>query len=148
MIEAIARKRGWHLEVVLGSIREPQDIAGFPAVTDNGFSLLPPDYVQRLIHKDAGTGSILFLDEVSNCSPAQQAALLRVGTDRVIGDVALPDTCRIVFAANPPSRRPTDGSSPPPWPTAWSTSSGRPPMRRTSCPASYATGACLTRATQ
>jgi MoxR-like ATPase len=104
MIEAAAAGRGWHCETVLGSIREPQDIAGFPAITDDGFTLLAPDYAQRIIAAvDRGAGgAILFLDEVSNCSPAQQAALLRVGTDRIIGDTRLPESCRIVFAANPP----------------------------------------------
>lgn len=110
MIEALAAERGWHCETVLGSIREPQDIAGFPAVTpEGGFSLLAPDYARRIIEavdraEGAGGGAVLFLDEVSNCSPAQQAALLRVGTDRVIGDTALPAGCRIVFAANPPDQ--------------------------------------------
>lgn len=113
-IEAVAAERGWHCEVVIGSIREPQDIAGFPALSDEGtFTLLPPDYLQRISAAveacDADDqGAVLFLDEVSNCSPPQQAALLRIATDRVIGDTRLPDACRIVFAANPPSQA-TDG---------------------------------------
>jgi MoxR-like ATPase len=105
LVEALAAERGWHCETVLGSIREPQDIAGFPAIVDGSFSLLAPDYVQRIIEgADRCGGAVLFLDEVSNCSPPQQAALLRVGTDRVIGDTVLPSSCRIVFAANPPAQ--------------------------------------------
>jgi hypothetical protein len=110
VVEALAADRGWHCETVLGSIREPQDIAGFPAITPDGsFSLLAPDYVQRIVAAveragDAPGGAVLFLDEVSNCAPPQQAALLRVGTDRMIGDTRLPASCRIVFAANPPEQ--------------------------------------------
>jgi len=110
VIEALAAERGWHCETVLGSIREPQDIAGFPAITPDGsFSLLAPDYVQRIVAAveragEAPGGAVLFLDEVSNCAPPQQAALLRVGTDRTIGDTRLPGSCRIVFAANPPDQ--------------------------------------------
>lgn len=116
-IEAVAAARGWHCEVILGSIREPQDLTGFPAVADDGtFTLLAPNYVRRITEAitaaaeadAAGYGAILFLDEVSNCSPPQQAAMLRILTDRVVGETPLPASCRIVLAANPTDQA-TDG---------------------------------------
>ena len=45
----------------------------------------------------------VFFDEVNTASPATQAALLRVCSERVVGDLALPPSTVVLAAANPPS---------------------------------------------
>ncbi len=94
----LAKKMGMHLEVVLASIREPADFLGLPVISETGVRFVAPDWAQRL----AQLGGILFLDEISTAPPAVQAALLRVVLDRVVGDLPLPSSVRIVAAANPP----------------------------------------------
>lgn len=54
-------------ETVLGSIREPADVAGLPVVTGTGVSLAPPGWASRLAQAEAG---YLFLDELTTCPPA------------------------------------------------------------------------------
>lgn len=101
LVRGIAAADGVPCETVLGSIREPADVAGLPVVTEQGVSLAPPAWAQRLC--DAGAG-YLFLDELLSCPPAVQAAMLSVALDRVVGDLTLPAEVRVVAGANPPDR--------------------------------------------
>lgn len=98
-INQLAQTLGWHLEVVLASIREPSDFAGLPIIGKEGVRMEPPAWAKNLAQ--AGNG-ILFLDEISTAPPAVQAALLRVVLDRVVGDLPLPEGVAVVAAANPP----------------------------------------------
>ncbi len=97
-IEFAARKAGLHIEVIIASIREPSDFAGLPVVGDGGVSFAPPAWAQRIVR--AG-GGVVFIDEITTCPPAVQHALLRVLTERVVGDIALPPETRFIAAANP-----------------------------------------------
>lgn len=99
VIKDIALAQARTLEVILASIREPQDFAGLPVVSPDGMRLVPPDWARRLA--DDGNG-ILFLDEVNTAPPSVQAALLRVSLDKVAGDCYLGDGTSVVAAANPP----------------------------------------------
>ncbi len=99
VIRDLAASQGRMLEVILASIREPQDFAGLPVVSDAGMRLLAPDWATRLA---ADGNGILFLDEVNTAPPSVQAALLRVSLDRVAGDCYLGDGTSVVAAANPP----------------------------------------------
>ena len=78
VIRAIADQQGRHLEVLLASIREPQDFAGLPSIHDGKAKLVPPDWALRLTQEQNG---ILFTDEVNTAPPSVQAALLRVSLD-------------------------------------------------------------------
>lgn len=102
LVRGIAAAEGIPCEVVLGSIREPADIAGLPVITDGGVSLHAPRWARTLAASEVG--GIAFLDELTTCPPAIQAALLTVALDRVVGDLPLPDGVRIVAGANPPDR--------------------------------------------
>jgi hypothetical protein len=82
---------------LVASLYEPADFAGYPVPGKNTMKFLPPSWVEEL-----NEGGILFLDEINTAPPAVQAALLRVVLERRVGDVKLPDTVRIVAAANPP----------------------------------------------
>ena len=97
-----AARRDWHMETVISSVRQPDDFAGLPHITDDGVILVPPDWGKRLATSEAP--SILFLDEISCAAPATQGALLRVVLERVVGDLKLPDNVRVIAAANPPEQ--------------------------------------------
>jgi MoxR-like ATPase len=88
------------VETVIGSQREPVDIAGWPVVTDGAVQTLAlPDWAKTLIDANGG---YLLLDELSTCSQSVQAAMLTVALERMVGRTKLPDTVRILAAANPP----------------------------------------------
>ena len=101
VIRAIAADQGRHLEVLLASIREPQDFAGLPVIADGTARLVPPDWALRLSEVSDG---ILFTDEVNTAPPSVQAALLRVSLDKVAGDCDLGQDTSVVAAANPPEQ--------------------------------------------
>ena len=101
LVRGLAAAEGVPCETVLGSIREPVVLAGLPVVTDAGLVLEPPAWAKRLHSAEAG---YLFLDELTTCPPAVQAAMLAVALDRVVGDLTLPDGVRVVAGANPPDR--------------------------------------------
>lgn len=101
VITAIAAFQNRHLEVLLASIREPQDFAGLPVIADGTARLVAPDWAQRL--SALGDG-ILFTDEVNTAPPSVQAALLRVSLDKVAGDCDLGRDTSVVAAANPPEQ--------------------------------------------
>ncbi|HEX4107531.1 MAG TPA: MoxR family ATPase [Solirubrobacteraceae bacterium] len=98
-VVALGETLGWPVETVIGSIREPSDVAGLPVIVDGSVRLSAPAWATRLC--EAGQG-LLFLDELTTAPPAVQAAMLRVVLERVVGDVRLPEGVRVVAAANPP----------------------------------------------
>ncbi len=103
-LSQLADTMGLPLETVIASIHEPSDFSGLPVVGDDpanqGIPMAPPDWAVRVTR--AGR-ALLFFDELSSAPPAVQAALLRVVLERRVGSLALPDSVRIVAAANPPS---------------------------------------------
>ena len=101
VVKAIAADQGRHLEVLLASIREPQDFAGLPSISNGTAQLVPPDWALRLSRVKNG---ILFTDEVNTAPPSVQAALLRVSLDKVAGDCDLGQDTSVVAAANPPEQ--------------------------------------------
>ena len=101
VIRALAEKSERHLEIILASIREPQDFAGLPSIVDGKMTLVAPDWAQRLADTNSG---ILFTDEVNTAPPSVQAALLRVCLDKVAGDCELGLDTSVIAAANPPEQ--------------------------------------------
>ncbi|MCX5417565.1 AAA family ATPase [Streptomyces sp. NBC_00059] len=103
-MEQLAAGLGLELETVIASVHEPSDFAGLPVVGDDpavtGVPMAPPDWAVRLARSGRG---LLFFDELSSAPPAVQAALLRVVLERRVGSLRLPESVRIVAAANPPS---------------------------------------------
>ena len=78
--------------VLIGSIREPQDFGGFPVTTPDGVRLLPMAWAreaQRLA--EDGYLVVVFLDELTTVPPTTQAAMLRLLTENVCGELRLPD---------------------------------------------------------
>ena len=101
LVRGLAAAQGVVCETVLGSIREPADIAGLPVVGEAGVRLDAPAWAKRLAEAGAG---YLFLDELTTCPPAVQAAMLTLALDRVVGELPLPSGVRVVAGANPPDR--------------------------------------------
>ena len=101
LVRGLAAAEGVPCETVLGSIREPADVAGLPVVTAAGVVLSPPAWAARLADAESG---YLFLDELTTSPPAVQAAMLAVALDRVVGDLTLPAAVRVVAGANPPDK--------------------------------------------
>ena len=78
--------------ILVGSIREPQDFGGFPVSTPDGVRLLPMAWArdaQRLAEE--GCMVVVFLDELTTVPPTTQAAMLRLLTENVCGELKLPD---------------------------------------------------------
>lgn len=102
LVRGWAASQGMPCETVLGSIREPADVAGLPVVQADGSVVLsPPAWARRLAE---AKNSVLLLDELTTSPPAVQAAMLAVALERVVGDLALPAGVRVVAGANPPDR--------------------------------------------
>jgi len=99
MVESIAQSSRFHLEVVVGSLREPTDLAGLPIVRpDGGIDLAAPRWA--LNANAASDGALVLFDELTTASPAVQAAMLRVVRERVVGDLQLGNHVRIIAAYN------------------------------------------------
>lgn len=99
LLEANGSSWGYHVETVVGSIREPADFLGLPLEKDGTVEYAPLAWAHRLADADQG---LLFLDELTTCSPSVQKAMLRIVQERVVGEQPLPDSVAIVAAANPP----------------------------------------------
>ena len=101
VVRSIAARLNRPLEVLLASIREPQDFAGLPSIHEGRVTLVAPDWAARLA---AAKDGILFTDEVNTAPPSVQAALLRVCLDRIAGDCDLGKDTSVIAAANPPEQ--------------------------------------------
>ncbi len=86
-----------HVETLIASILEPQDIGGLPFRDDGKVSFSPPGFLKRL-----ETGGILFLDELTTTHPQMQGPLLRLILQKTAGEFRLPESVRIIAASNPP----------------------------------------------
>lgn len=98
IIKQVANELGLHVEQILPSTKDPTDISGLPIVTEAGsLRYAPPAWAESL---SKAQGGLLFIDELTTCSPAVQAALLGVVLDGVVGDHVLPPSVRILSACN------------------------------------------------
>lgn len=100
--EVVTRRGGW-LTTVIGAIREPTDIAGWPYRTDEGVKLDAPFYAKQAIQAHASGKYpivVIHFDELRRVTPAVQNAILRVFLERVVGDVELPTEIRLIASSN------------------------------------------------
>jgi len=113
LIEALGTRNGYHVETVVGSVREASDFLGLPIDVAGEVRYAPPAWAKRLAAAEAG---LLFLDELSICPPSVMRAMLRILQEREVGELALPDSVAVVAAANPPT--PSNGADYLPAPVA------------------------------
>jgi hypothetical protein len=100
-IEAFARAMSRQCYTLIGSLREPADVGGYPYPVHGEqpyMAVMPPKWAQDCQHGHW----VLFLDELTTCPPAVQAALLGVIAENRVGDAVLPDTVWKLAACNPP----------------------------------------------
>jgi hypothetical protein len=124
-VEALGKALGAKVITVIGSTRDPTDIAG--TLTPSG-NLIPPSWARKTQERSQeGKKTLLFLDEFSSMSPLVHAALLRVVRDKIAGDALLDPTgtpCRpkksdrgcvyVIMAANRPEEGAGSLELPPP----------------------------------
>ena len=100
--ENIKTKTGKEVNVV--DVRlllfNPIDLRGIPTTDKNKESAiwLKPKIFE--MDESDKTVNILFLDEISSCTPAVQAAAYQITLDRTIGEHRLPDNCIVIAAGN------------------------------------------------
>lgn len=98
VIEQTGARFGLHVEVIIGSIREPTDVGGLARLEDDRFRLVPAGWAADMAEKRPH--ALLFLDELNTNVPAMQAAMLRLATDGAVGELLLPATVRLLAAQN------------------------------------------------
>ena len=93
-VEAFARALNRHAVICEGNKQAPEDFGGYPSVdmVKERVKLLTSHYVAEC--ESAETGAVLFLDELTTCPPAVQAAMLRLLTHHPANTV-------IMAAGNP-----------------------------------------------
>jgi hypothetical protein len=110
---AFAKALNRGIYTIIGSLREPADIGGYPfvrqSVEDPGTGKRTNVYMEMIPPRWAmdcwdGQKWIVFFDERNCSAPAVQAAMLRVMAEGVVGDFALPRSTWFVSAINPPEQ--------------------------------------------
>lgn len=103
-LEALASAMGALLITIIASIREPADFLGLPMPDGKGGVIYAAPAWARQANAAAEQGKlvIVFIDELTTCAPAVQAAMLRVVNEGWVGDLKLHPNVVFVAAANPP----------------------------------------------
>ena len=100
-ISQAADAYNWTSKVVLGAQHPPEDFSGVAMPSKSGG--IDIHCVLGAFNRLNKIGEgVLVLDELSNCTPATQGAMLTFLTDRNIGDVDLSPKVRLLAAANYP----------------------------------------------
>lgn len=102
-LRRMAALAGMECEALVASLRQPHEFLGLPTFSENGGEIetryAPPRFATNC---QRAPRTVLFLDEVTTCAPATQAALLRVTDEGVVGEADLPAETRILLAMNTP----------------------------------------------
>ncbi|MFD6093384.1 AAA family ATPase [Oerskovia sp. NPDC060338] len=94
-----SQRWGFHVETIIGSLREATDFLGLPIETDGEVHYSTPAWTHRL---NAAQGpALLYLDELTSCATTVRKAMLRVVQERQVGETWLGDNVSIVASANP-----------------------------------------------
>lgn len=105
MLERIAADRGAYIEILIASAQDPTTVLGIPMPSEDRKYTEPtmPGWARRInAAHDAGSPTILFLDELTTVPPSVAAPLLGIVQSRRADGWTLPADTRIVAAANPP----------------------------------------------
>lgn len=102
-LETLCRAMGAHLITIIASIREPADFLGIPMPDGKGgLMYAAPNWAHEANAKaKAGQLVVVFIDELTTCAPAVQAAMLRVVNEGYVGDLRLENNVAFIAAANP-----------------------------------------------
>jgi len=102
-LAAFAAEAGFSFFPVVLSHYDPVEFHGILSVDPESRRVhrALPDWAGPEVF-DPSSDSLIFLDELSTSTPAQQAAALKLLSERELGGRKLSPRCRIVAAANPP----------------------------------------------
>lgn len=93
--------KGHYILQVIGSVREPTDIGGWPMRTPDGIVLEPPYWAKHAMKlADEGWHVIIMWDEMRTVTAPQQAALLKVIHENKVGDADMPRSVSHMAFAN------------------------------------------------
>lgn len=98
----------YHIEVILGSVRQPSDYIGYPIKNDEEKTLdfyAPKWAVDANNRAKQGIETIILFDELTTAPPMVQAAQLRVINEKVVGDVQLDSSMIHMAAAQNPKEQ-------------------------------------------
>lgn len=91
----------WAMIQVVSSIRDPEDIAGWPVRTDDGLIMDPAIWAKAANHlANLGYFVLVMFDELRTISAAKQAAIMKPVHERLVGDEFLNPEIRFIAAAN------------------------------------------------
>jgi hypothetical protein len=91
----------WAVIQVMGSIREAEDLGGYPVRSEHGLTLEPTIWAQSATHlASLGWTTVVFFDEFRDLTAPKQAALQKVMHENLCGDLYLSPYIRWAAAAN------------------------------------------------
>lgn len=103
-IESACAGSGLPCVTLIASLRDPTDFGGLPIPVVRGegkgrtlVEYAAPGWAADLAIEKRG---VIFVDELSQCAPAVQSALMRMVLNGALGDFELPPTIRFISAAN------------------------------------------------
>ncbi len=101
-VEAFGRAVSRKTYILIGSLRTPEDIGGFPYPSGDGetryMAVMPPKWAHDC---HAGNWNVFF-DELNRSAPPVQSSMLGVIAENRVGDSTLPDRTWKTAACNPP----------------------------------------------
>jgi hypothetical protein len=104
-----ARRKGYHIETLIGSRFSQEEILGFQVraedreTGEHHLELLEPHWYRNIVEQENSfhVPSVLFLDELSTAQENVQGALLQLVFERKIGNGrTLPESTLVIAAAN------------------------------------------------
>lgn len=100
-----AEVNGYQVEILRGNSTSETEIMGYDVYSgdknEDSAKHLIPDWAKRIFNNSKnGKKTLLFLDEITGCSPQVQSALLHLVFERKIHNLELPEDCLIVSAGN------------------------------------------------
>jgi hypothetical protein len=104
-----ARRKGYHIETLIGSRFSQEEILGFQVraedreTGEHRLELLEPHWYRNIVDQEKSfhVPSVLFLDELSTAQENVQGALLQLVFERKIGNGrTLPESTLVIAAAN------------------------------------------------
>ena len=100
-IAAFARSCGQYMHTLVGSLLQPTDFAvPFPDAENPGrLKMISADWAHIF---NTLEGGMLFLEELTQCAPAQQTPIMRIIQEGRVGDTDLPPRLWKIAACNPP----------------------------------------------
>lgn len=91
-IKQWAKEKGYHCEVLIGSLMEPSDLQGMPYIENGSTHFAEPAFITRMNEASLnGTRSVLFCDEINRSPKDVLGAMLTLILEREVNGHKLPE---------------------------------------------------------